>query len=83
MQAEKTAPRRLAPLESHTGSLSSRVYHVLKDAILSLGYQPGEILRKSEICDALGVSRTPVAEAIAKLSPTKVWWMLCRRPAHL
>jgi len=68
MQAEKTVSHRLAPIESVSGSLSARVYHVLKDAILSLGYRPGEILRKSEICDALGVSRTPVAEAIAKLA---------------
>lgn len=48
--------------------MSVRVYHVLKDAIMSLGYGPGEILRKSEICDILGVSRSPVSEAIARLA---------------
>ena len=35
--------------------------------ILSLAYRPGEILRKPEICDALGVSRSPVADAVARL----------------
>ncbi len=68
MQAHKEFVRPLMPLESFDGSLSVRVYHVLKDAILSLSYKPGEILRKSEICDALGVSRSPVSEAIAKLA---------------
>ncbi len=68
MQAQKDAPRRLAPLESFRGSLSARVYEVLKDAILALSYKPGEILRKSEICEALNVSRSPVSEAIARLA---------------
>jgi len=68
MQAQKDAPRQLPPLESFHGSLSTRVYQVLKNAILALAYQPGEILRKSEICEALNVSRSPVSEAIAKLA---------------
>lgn len=40
----------------------------LKQAILSLAFRPGEIMQKSEICEALGVSRSPVAEAVARLS---------------
>ena len=68
MRAQKQAIRPLKTLDSFDGSLSVRVYHVLKDAILSLSYKPGEILRKSDICDALGVSRSPVSEAIAKLA---------------
>ena len=52
MQAHKEFIRPLMPLESFDGSLSVRVYHVLKDAILSLSYKPGEILRKSAICAA-------------------------------
>jgi DNA-binding GntR family transcriptional regulator len=34
---------------------------------MSLVYKPGEILRKPEICEALGVSRSPVADAVARL----------------
>lgn len=49
------------------GSLGQRVYQCLRHAILSLRYRPGEILRKPEICAALGVSRSPVADAVARL----------------
>lgn len=59
---------RLRPLSAFSGSLSNRVFHSLKEAILSIGYGPGEILRKGEICAALGVSRSPVAEAVARLA---------------
>ena len=31
-------------------------------------FRPGEILRKTEICDALGISRSPVSEAVARLA---------------
>jgi DNA-binding GntR family transcriptional regulator len=59
---------RLRPLEEFDGSLAHRVYLSLKAAILSLAYRPGEVLRKPEICEALGVSRSPVAEAVARLA---------------
>jgi DNA-binding GntR family transcriptional regulator len=62
------AGARLRPLEAFAGSLANRVYLSLKEAILSIGYGPGEILRKGEICAALGVSRSPVAEAVARLA---------------
>ena len=50
------------------GSLAQKVYLSLKDAILTLTFSPGEILRKPEICAELGVSRSPVAEAVARLA---------------
>jgi DNA-binding GntR family transcriptional regulator len=50
-----------------SGSLGQKVYQSLRQAILSLAYRPGEILRKPEICEALGVSRSPVADAVARL----------------
>ncbi|MEY4981810.1 MAG: hypothetical protein RIR62_76 [Pseudomonadota bacterium] len=61
-------PSRLAPLERFSGSLGQKVYQTLREAILSLHYRPGEILRKPEICEALGVSRSPVADAVARLA---------------
>ena len=60
--------RPLRPLEAFAGSLAQRVYASLREAILSLGLLPGDILRKPEICDALGVSRSPVSEALARLA---------------
>ena len=59
---------RLRPLDQFAGSLAHRVYLTLKDAILTLAYRPGEALRKPEICEMLGVSRSPVAEAVARLA---------------
>ncbi len=63
-------PQRLAlrPLEGFSGSLAQRVYASLRQSILSLDLRPGDILRKPEICDALGVSRSPVSEAVARLA---------------
>ena len=40
----------------------------LKQAIMSLVFRPGEIMQKGEICAELGVSRSPVSEAVARLS---------------
>lgn len=60
--------RNLRPLEEFPGSLANKAYLSLKDGILTLVFRPGEILRKPEICAALGVSRSPVAEAVARLA---------------
>lgn len=59
---------RLKPLEAYPGSLGQKVYQALREAILCLAFRPGEILRKAEICEELGVSRSPVADAVARLS---------------
>lgn len=58
----------LQPLEDFTGSLSQKVHASLKQAILSLAYRPGELMQKSEMCSELGVSRSPVSEAMARLA---------------
>jgi DNA-binding GntR family transcriptional regulator len=62
-------PRKpLRPLESFGGSLAQRVYASLREAILSMSFRPGDILRKPEICAQLGVSRSPVSEAVTRLA---------------
>ena len=58
----------LRPLEAFTGSLAQRVYASLREAILSMSFRPGDILRKPEICAQLGVSRSPVSEAVTRLA---------------
>lgn len=64
----QTGAAQLLPLERFQGSLGQRVYHSLKHAILTLAYRPGDIIRKPEICDRLRVSRSPVADAVARLA---------------
>ncbi|MCX2724294.1 GntR family transcriptional regulator [Roseibium sp. DSM 29163] len=51
-----------------SGSLAQRVYEALRIAILAMDLPPGTPLRKQVICEQLGVSRSPVTEAITKLA---------------
>lgn len=61
-------PQYLPDISSLEGALSNRVYLAIKQAILLLDFPPGAALRKALICDRLGVSRAPVADAITRLS---------------
>ncbi len=60
-------PRKLPDPQSLSGPLADRVYEALRNAILTLDFPPGAVIRKSAVCDQLGVSRTPVSDAILKL----------------
>lgn len=65
-QEEEQVP--LPDISKMSGPLSQRVYIALRTAILSLDLLPGCLIRKKAICDQLGVSRSPVSEAIARLA---------------
>ena len=67
-EVEWPARQPLRPLTAYHGSLAQRVYASLREAILTLSLRPGDILRKPEICETLGVSRSPVSEAVARLA---------------
>ena len=58
----------LPAITATEGSLTQRVHHSLKQAILGLDFPPGANLRKAPVCEHLGVSRAPVSEAITKLA---------------
>ena len=45
-------------------SLGERVYKSLRDHILSQAYPPGSKLNVEQLCRNLGVSRTPVWDAM-------------------
>lgn len=62
------SPPALTPLDDYAGSLAQKVYLSLKQAILTLAYRPGERMQKPEICKVLGVSRSPVTEAMTRLA---------------
>lgn len=47
--------------------LYQQVYHVLREGIVTGRYAPGQILAESVLAQALGVSRTPVREALRQL----------------
>lgn len=50
------------------GSITQHVTDVLRLAIVTLDFQPGEVLDKGIVCERLGVSRFPVSEALARLA---------------
>ena len=50
------------------GTLSEKAYLSLKENILSLDLKPGEILLEDRISEMLGISRTPIREALKKLT---------------
>lgn len=50
------------------GPLGQRVYSVLRTKILDMTLKPGTVLRKGALCEQMGVSRSPVAEALGRLS---------------
>ena len=45
-------------------SLSSRVFHAIREDILNGKYQANEELKEKSIGEEMGVSRTPVREAL-------------------
>jgi len=47
---------------------NTEIYTLLLDRIISLEYQPGELLNEKKLIDELEVSRTPIREALLKLS---------------
>ncbi len=63
--------------------LGNIVYDSLKESILNGYLKPGERLMESKIAEDLGVSRTPVREAIRKLEKEKYIKMVPRKGAYV
>lgn len=59
-------------IEYKNVSLADKVYEVLEHDILCGVYAPGELLTESRLSTDLGVSRTPIREALSKLSHEKL-----------
>ncbi len=54
-------------LNHKTVSLADQVYEVLEKDILSGKYSRGEVFTENKLCEILGVSRTPIREALRRL----------------
>ena len=50
-----------------SGSIGEAVYRALREAVVTAEFEPGQKLSENELAAALGVSRTPVREALARL----------------
>ena len=55
-------------MEHISVSIADQVFEKLERDILSGVYSRGEILTETKLCEALGVSRTPVREALRRLA---------------
>lgn len=51
-----------------TSTLADQVYRAVRDRIIAGELEPGDFAREQEISDAMGVSRTPVREALGRLA---------------
>ena len=65
----RTAEARGATLDSPVSRrlLSEEVFHRLRDSIVRGELAPGEKVKDAELAERLGLSRTPVREALARL----------------
>lgn len=49
-------------------TLTDQVYEILRERVISGTISPGEFIRENGVSERLGVSRTPVREALARLA---------------
>ncbi len=69
--------------ESNYLPLRDVVFHTLRQSILTGELKPGERLMEIHLADKLGVSRTPIREAIRKLELEGLVTMIPRRGAEV
>lgn len=70
----KAAAKRVAARQRAVGtrpveriSLAEQAYALIKHAIITCDYMPGECLNESQLCEFLGIGRTPIHHATKKL----------------
>ena len=57
-----------SPISTTRRKRGSDVFQTLRDMAISYALKPGERLNEIELAEQLGVSRTPVREALARLA---------------
>ena len=62
----------MTPVRNGTTRNSKNIYSELKDMIQFLDLKPGQAISESQLCVSLGVSRTPVREALIRLADEKL-----------
>lgn len=67
-----TTPLFTPEMLDHRLPKTAQIYQLLRSAIISLRLQPGESILEKEICSQLGVSRTPIREALLQLETQKL-----------
>lgn len=63
---------RIALTDRARGGTRQRVYDALRDVLVAGRLEPGRRLSENELAEALGVSRTPVREALVRLGDDRL-----------
>ena len=66
-------------LLSDTDSLAEQAYYRLEEQLVTLGIAPGELIGEKDLIEKSGIGRTPVREAIQRLSSEGLLQVLPRR----
>ncbi|MDP9909026.1 DNA-binding GntR family transcriptional regulator [Variovorax boronicumulans] len=76
-------PARKAPVRRPEAaiSLNETAYLRLKEALVTLAYKPGEYLNTAQVMERLGVGRTPVNQALHRLSAEGLVHIIPRKGA--
>ena len=64
---------------SEPGSLAEQAYRLLEEQLVTLKLAPGELVAEKDLMDRSGIGRTPVREAIQKLSAQGLLQVLPRK----
>jgi len=62
-----------------TDSLAEQAYRVLEEQLVTLRFAPGELISEKDLMDKAGIGRTPVREAIQRLSAEGLLEVLPRK----
>lgn len=65
-------PSETLPLLNRPDSLRDQIVQILREAITSGRFKPGEKLVERELCEMLGISRTSLREALRQLEAEKL-----------
>jgi DNA-binding GntR family transcriptional regulator len=68
-----------APQDAAGSSLADQAYLVLRELIVSLELAPGDLVKEPELVARLGIGRTPVREALRRLSQERLIEVYPRR----
>lgn len=60
-------------------SLADRAYYELRDRIVSVRIPPGHLIREDALMEELGMSRTPIREALLRLAQERLVRIMPRR----
>lgn len=77
----RVSTRGAAGIRDAAGSAADRVYAYAKEAVLARRFAPHELITEGELASAVGVSRTPVREALLRLQADGLVRLLPKRGA--